>query len=248
MPPKYAKAQALERKAAAQATKDAQAAAEEERQLAASWAVGSNTKGAAKQREAEEKAAAKAAKQAEKNKILEDEANSAPASGKKTKKKGKDDFDMLNAALAAAPKTKAQKEAEAEAKRKEEAKRREEERRLQKEQEKKAEEEARRKAAAKGIVLNHGDDLMVENTNHRGEDEFASASGLDGALDLLAVGDKAVDKHPERRQKAAFNAYTDKMLPILKEEHPGLKLSQYKERIFQMWKTAPENPHLAASS
>jgi len=32
------------------------------------------------------------------------------------------------------------------------------------------------------------------------------------------------------------------MLPILKEELPGLKLSQYKERIFDLWKTAPENP------
>lgn len=39
---------------------------------------------------------------------------------KKTKKKGKDDFDMLNAALAAAPKTKAQKDAELKKKEKDE--------------------------------------------------------------------------------------------------------------------------------
>ncbi|RYH22721.1 DUF1014 domain-containing protein [archaeon] len=31
-------------------------------------------------------------------------------------------------------------------------------------------------------------------------------------------------------------------MPILKEEMPGLKLSQYRERIWEMWKTAPENP------
>lgn len=28
----------------------------------------------------------------------------------------------------------------------------------------------------------------------------------------------------------------------MKEEVPGLKLSQYKDRIFEMWKKAPENP------
>jgi hypothetical protein len=28
----------------------------------------------------------------------------------------------------------------------------------------------------------------------------------------------------------------------MKEEQPGLKLSQYKERIFDMWQTSPENP------
>ena len=28
----------------------------------------------------------------------------------------------------------------------------------------------------------------------------------------------------------------------MKSDHPGLKLSQYKERIFELWKLAPENP------
>jgi hypothetical protein len=28
----------------------------------------------------------------------------------------------------------------------------------------------------------------------------------------------------------------------LREELPGLKLSQYKDRIFNNWKTSPENP------
>ena len=39
---------------------------------------------------------------------------------KKTKKKGKDDFDLLNAALATAPKSKAQKESEQKKKEQEE--------------------------------------------------------------------------------------------------------------------------------
>lgn len=28
----------------------------------------------------------------------------------------------------------------------------------------------------------------------------------------------------------------------MKEDLPGLKLSQYKDRIFEMWKKSPENP------
>jgi hypothetical protein len=45
---------------------------------------------------------------------------------------------------------------------------------------------------------------------------------------------------------ACAQAYEERMLPVLKEDLPGLKLSQYKERIFEMWKKAPENPMNAA--
>ncbi len=56
-------------------------------------------------------------------------------------------------------------------------------------------------------------------------------------------GDAAlVDRHPERRMKAAYAAYEEKWLPILKEENPGLRLSQLKERLFRQWQKAPENP------
>lgn len=95
--------------------------------------------------------------------------------------------------------------------------------------------------------MNHAESLMVPINNRLEEDDFVEASGLDAALDTLsmAVGGSSgkVDEHPERRQKAAYKAYYESMLPVLKEELPGLKLSQYKERIFEMWKTAPENPH-----
>jgi len=42
--------------------------------------------------------------------------------------------------------------------------------------------------------------------------------------------------------QALYNAYYEAQLAILKEDLPGLKLSQYKDRIFEMWKKAPENP------
>lgn len=241
------KAQNLEKKAKAQADKDAKAAMDAERAEAAAWDVGSNAKGASRQREAEEKAAAKAAKKAESERLLAADTAGVTVAAKKTKKKGKDDFDKLNAALAAIPKTKAQKEAEAAAKRKEETQRQEAERKAQRDKEKAGQEEIRRKAAAKGIVMDHGDEYMVENVNHR-VDEFVSATGLEGALEVLAVGSAEVDKHPERRQKAAYNAYFEKTLPVMQADHPGLKLSQYKERIFEEWKTSPENPRNATSA
>jgi hypothetical protein len=49
-------------------------------------------------------------------------------------------------------------------------------------------------------------------------------------------------KSDSTNQKALFAAYTEQMLPMLKQDLPGLKLSQYKERIFDMWQKAPENP------
>lgn len=111
-----------------------------------------------------------------------------------------------------------------------------------------AEEAEIRRLAAKGIVVGHADALMASPINNRlEEDDFVESSGLDAALDTihLAVGGGAAkgEEHPERRQKAAYKAFYESTLPLMKEEYPGLKLSQYKERIFEAWKTAPENPH-----
>lgn len=42
--------------------------------------------------------------------------------------------------------------------------------------------------------------------------------------------------------KALYNAYYERELVAMKEDLPGLKLSQYKDRIFENWKKSPENP------
>ena len=70
-----------------------------------------------------------------------------------------------------------------------------------------------------------------------------TASNIDDALEALtlAAGGEVeerkavagIDRHPERRQKAALAAYEDRRLPELKKEHPGLRLQQYKELIFK---------------
>lgn len=82
-------------------------------------------------------------------------------------------------------------------------------------------------------------------------EEF-SASNIDDALDLLTLdtpstasasngGDK-IDRHPERRAKAAYNAYCERELPTVRAENPGLRLTQLKEIIWKQWQKSPENP------
>lgn len=56
------------------------------------------------------------------------------------------------------------------------------------------------------------------------------------------VGKTAVDRHPERRFKAAYAAYEERRLPELREEHKGLRLGQMKELIKKEFEKSPENP------
>jgi hypothetical protein len=160
---------------------------------------------------------------------------------KKTVKKGKDDFDQLNASLAKMPKTKAMKELEAKALLDEERKKKDIEAREAKEARLKAQSDMVAKAAARGIIMNHNDDMFTPINNHLEEEDYEDARGLDAAVGLMAIGGKT-DEHPERRQKAMFNAYSETQLIQMREDFPGLKLSQYKERIFNAWNKSSENP------
>jgi hypothetical protein len=86
------------------------------------------------------------------------------------------------------------------------------------------------------------------------EVESYSATGLDNALDLLdvvtaktdkaSIGQQAagLEKHPERRFKAAYEAYKETELPKLKEDHPGLRLQQYQDMMYKNFQKSPENP------
>lgn len=58
------------------------------------------------------------------------------------------------------------------------------------------------------------------------------ASGLDGALAEMSISSGAGgDRYPEKRLKAAYRAYEEAALPAMREEKPGLKLSQYKQLV-----------------
>lgn len=76
-----------------------------------------------------------------------------------------------------------------------------------------------------------------------------SASGIDDALEALAltgrdggVASKDIDRHPERRVKAAYNAFEEKHLGEYRKENPGLRLQQVKQLVFKDFQKSPENP------
>ncbi|KAJ3252148.1 hypothetical protein HK103_001801 [Boothiomyces macroporosus] len=79
------------------------------------------------------------------------------------------------------------------------------------------------------------------------KDDSYGASGIDSALDLLDLTVKdgsnvKLDRHPERRQKAAYAAFEERRLPELKAENPSLRLTQLKELLFKEWQKSPDNP------
>jgi hypothetical protein len=52
---------------------------------------------------------------------------------------------------------------------------------------------------------------------------------VDRMMEAQVAGLKEDDKHPERRQKAAYQRYRERELPLLKKEFPSLRMSQHVE-------------------
>lgn len=66
-------------------------------------------------------------------------------------------------------------------------------------------------------------------------------------LSTLSLGDGTeAEKHPERRMRAAYAAFEENNMPIVKSDNPTLKYSQLKEKLWDMWQKSPENPVYAA--
>ena len=201
-------------------------------------------RGAAKADAAAQKADEAARKRREKAALLAEEEADMGSGGKpkktatlskgKGKKKGKNDLSLLEDApvTGAEKKMKAKKQAE-----------REKAEKLKAEQAKKKEEDAKPMdpllANTEDMIRGTADDLVGRNAN-KALDEEHGVSGIDGALSALNVG--SAGAAVGQNSKALFKAYEERMLPEVKDDYPGLKLSQYKEKIFQMWKKSPENP------
>jgi len=87
------------------------------------------------------------------------------------------------------------------------------------------------------------EEFLVRSANVASADGRLDASGMESALNSLSLTSNDVkDIHPEKRMKALHKAFEERMMPKVKEEYPGLRLSQYKEKIFELWKKSPENP------
>jgi len=93
-------------------------------------------------------------------------------------------------------------------------------------------------ANTQNLIAGTEDDLVGRSANKAAMEENA-VSGIDGALSNFNImaGPQAATK-----VKGLFKAFEERMLPEVKQDYPGLKLSQYKEKVFQMWKKSPENP------
>ena len=74
-----------------------------------------------------------------------------------------------------------------------------------------------------------------------------NASNIDDALDALTLTQNSaeglkIDRHPERRFKAAYKAYEERRLPEISEENPGLRKQQRVELVRKEFEKCPENP------
>ncbi|KAL3492863.1 hypothetical protein BJX62DRAFT_202083 [Aspergillus germanicus] len=72
-----------------------------------------------------------------------------------------------------------------------------------------------------------------------------NASGIDNALDALSLTGRdsgKIDRHPERRFKAAYAAYEARRLPEIEAETPGLRRNQRVELVKKEFEKSEENP------
>ncbi|KAJ5676658.1 Coiled-coil domain-containing protein [Penicillium maclennaniae] len=115
-----------------------------------------------------------------------------------------------------------------------------------------AEEEASQPAKAKGANAKtaqkktRGLDLAQlddEPTSKKGS--ALHASGIDNALDALSLTNKdtsKVERHPERRFKAAYAAFEARRMPEIEQENPGLRRQQRMDLCRKEFEKSEENP------
>ncbi|GAB9475566.1 hypothetical protein Gpo141_00012656 [Globisporangium polare] len=235
------------RKAAVKGAKDAKASAAAVASESAEWSKGSNARGESRKAEEERKKAEAEARKAELKRIQAlEESNLAKIEDKsairkfKTKeakelsrpwedalkpaaKKGSKGMSAPPPAPAAAAAGGSGKLTQAQMRTLREAE----------------EAEYAKKQSKKGITFEAPS--FRENRNREMGVE-AEARSIESALDVLTVGDKDPEKHPERRAKAAYKAFEEATMPELKSDFPGLKLSQYKQKLSEMWRRSPQNP------
>ena len=59
---------------------------------------------------------------------------------------------------------------------------------------------------------------------------------------MFNSGPGSAEKHPEKRMKAAYEAFEKERLPQLKAENSNLRLSQLKQMLRKEWMKHPTNP------
>lgn len=93
---------------------------------------------------------------------------------------------------------------------------------------------------ARGLDLSGLDDPSLSKTAL----SALNATGIDNALDALDISSgqqEKIDRHPERRFKAAYNAYEERRLEEMKDEK-GLRRQQRIDQIRKEFEKHPDNP------
>jgi Coiled-coil domain-containing protein 124 /Oxs1 len=229
-----------------QAVDDQKRAAAEE----AEWAAGSNQRKSGREQDAAAKADEAARKRREKADMLAAEEAALGSGGKakgvtgaaakKKATKPKSDLALLENALVSAADKKAKKQKELEQKKKDD-----EEKRLREVAEKKQKE-----LASMDPLLANTQQMLAGRLDDAGRAvnvksmEENGATGIDAALQSMGInsGGGTASGAISQNAKALYLEFEERMLPIVKEENPGLRLSQYKEKIWNMWKKSPDNP------
>ncbi|XP_038147723.1 coiled-coil domain-containing protein 124 [Cyprinodon tularosa] len=89
----------------------------------------------------------------------------------------------------------------------------------------------------------HLETPLEENINRViAEEGTVEARTIEDAIAVLSTGPEDLDRHPERRMKAAFTAFEEANMPRLKMENPNMRLSQLKQQLKKEWAKSPENP------
>ncbi|XP_067270315.1 coiled-coil domain-containing protein 124 [Pseudorasbora parva] len=83
---------------------------------------------------------------------------------------------------------------------------------------------------------------LEENVNRIVPEEGeVEARTIEDAIAVLSTKED-LDRHPERRMKAAFAAFEEANMARLKMENPNMRLSQLKQQLKKEWTKSPENP------
>uniref|UniRef100_A0AAR2KCD7 Coiled-coil domain containing 124 n=1 Tax=Pygocentrus nattereri TaxID=42514 RepID=A0AAR2KCD7_PYGNA len=96
------------------------------------------------------------------------------------------------------------------------------------------------KQPAKEKEVTHLDVPLEENIN-RIIPEEGSAHNIEDAIAVLSTKED-LDRHPERRMKAAYTAFEEANMARLKMENPNMRMSQLKQQLKKEWGKSPENP------
>lgn len=89
---------------------------------------------------------------------------------------------------------------------------------------------------------------LEPNVNHlaaeenEGYDEVFIAHGIDDFIKQDKLKEMENDRHPERRMKAAWNAYIEENFEKYRKENPGLRRNQILERLHKEFEKDPLNP------